>query len=591
MGRISPITPSLLADLGASASLEDPKFWEALKTKYRLLLEAMPELDGVVTFTGEEQSYWGDYAFFDIMQHEPDANWPLDKRYRTFVKTVHEVVSGEFGKEVHHRTWTTNGYEQQSQPEVYERIFTDDVPAENLFLIPSFTQNDRWWFQAYNPTVNRTPHSMMIVCEPMDYHGGDNVFPTFPAAYFQAGFESMLAVDNSNLKGASLDMPPMEGWDRNSMTAYAVARLTWNYRDDPRGIARDYCAINFGPDLADAMAEICLLSPVAYKYGLYIEPAAYGAFSSLPHIRVGQFDAEGYPRIDGGKEHMAFLQQLYLRCKPWLEEAYTYLDHGLAAARKMEELYLPIRPRVADQAFATTVGDSLRITRLLIETNNLYVKTFVAYFQYREGRTPEQRERLAARCNSLRTVRDAFAAEPDAGFQLFGVDQLLVNATQALDDLDRAEGNLARALTPVQIEKCVEELQARYGQVLQEQGEKAVKVLYWEGRVDGRDVLAVRGDQLHIEHLRWDPLYVQDHTFFAALPKKPVTVVPEDIESEPMHPFVLEQPTAENDYTVRVYLNDVPGGAHWFKFNLYYLDESPEALGLHAPWEKHRNQE
>ena len=163
--------PSLLADLGASASLEDPRFWEVLKAKYRLLLEAMPELDGVATFTGEEQSYWGEYAFFDVMQDQPGANWPLDRRYRTFVKTVHEVVSGEFGKELLHRTWTTNGYEQQSQPEVYERIFTDDVPTENLFLIPSFTQNDRWWFQAYNPTVNRTPHSMMIVCEPMTTTG------------------------------------------------------------------------------------------------------------------------------------------------------------------------------------------------------------------------------------------------------------------------------------------------------------------------------------------------------------------------------------------------------------------------------------
>ena len=30
---------------------------------------------------------------------------------------------------------------------------------------------------------------------------------------------------------------------------------------------------------------------------------------------------------------------------------------------------------------------------------------------------------------------------------------------------------------------------------------------------------------------------------------------------------------------------NVPGGAHWFKYNLYYLEESPEALGLVPPWQ------
>ena len=576
--------PSLIEEFGATLSPADPRFWQAVQAKYRRLLEAVPELDGVGTFVSEEQNYWGDYATFDPMHDGEDCDWSLEKRYRTFIKAVWDVVAGEHDKLLLHRTWDTNPYEHQSQPEVYARTFTSEVPTKNLYLIPSFTQNDRWWFQPYNPTFNRTEHAMMAVCETMDYHAGGALFPTYPGTYFQAGFESILGVQDSNFKGASLDMPSQEAWDTRSMTAYTVARLSWDYQDDPEAIARDFCAIHFGERAADAMAEICMLSPVAYKYGLYIEPAAYGTFSSLPHIRVGRFIAEGYPRIDHGTEHVAFLRNLYLRCKPWLPETLLYLDHGLDTARRMESMFAEARPLIADADAAAQIKDSLALTRLLVHTNNAYVKTFFAYFQYREGPSDANRQALHDHTAELRDVRDAFANAPGFGYQLFGVDQLLVNAQQALDNLDEAEALLGRSLSPKEIESAVVEQQRHYRDVLDKHRDRAVKCLYWEGRVDGRNILVMQGDAIRIEHLRWDPVYVQDHTVFAPLPAKAVTVVPEDIESEPMHPFVLEQPSADNDYTVRVYMNDVPGGAHWFKFNLYYIDADPADLGLAAPW-------
>ena len=61
---------------------------------------------------------------------------------------------------------------------------------------------------------------------------------------------------------------------------------------------------------AEGMAEIYLLSPSAYKYGLHIEPISYGKFNSFIHMRVGTFPAEGYPSIDSGREHLEFLMNL-----------------------------------------------------------------------------------------------------------------------------------------------------------------------------------------------------------------------------------------------------------------------------------------
>ncbi|NIA29874.1 MAG: hypothetical protein GWP06_08200 [Actinobacteria bacterium] len=580
--------PTLLKKFGAKLSPSDPFFWDAVQEKYRMLFQAIPELDGLVTFTGEEQSYWENYKTFDPMHDGEGCDWSLQKRYRTFVKKVYNVVVGEFGKIYHHRTWITNSYEQQSQPEVYKKIFTDAVPTKNLYLIPSFTQNDRWWHQRYNPTFNVTPHNMLAVLEPMNYYESSksDLFPTFPGQYFQAGLQSILEVTNSNLKGLSFDLRSPDDYKTGNLTAYTVFRLGWDYLENPKEIAADFCAIHFGRAASKGMAEIYLLSPIAYKYGLFIEPVAYGNFNSLPQIRVGTFPAQGYPRIDDGKEHIQFLRKIYLRCKPWVAETLSYLDHGLDVANTMKEKYKHVKPQIADKKLADDVENRLEMTRLFIKTNNLYVKTAFAYFEYRDDPTEAFRSKLAKLHSALLQTCNNFIDTPGYGYHLFGVDQILKNVEQALNDLPNAEQLLKDAPSSAQIEKIVAEQQDKYSKILSERSKEAVKILHWEGRVDGRDIIKIRGKHLEVEHLRWDPMYFKDYKILTDLPKKAVTVIPKDIESRPMHPFILEQPSRKNNYTVQVYLYDVPGGAGWCKFDLYYIPQTPDKLGLEIPWQK-----
>ena len=63
-----------------------------------------------------------------------------------------------------------------------------------------------------------------------------------------------------------------------------------------------------------------------------------------------------------------------------------------------------------------------------------------------------------------------------------------------------------------------------------------------------------------------------------------ILVVPKDIDSRPMHPFVLEQPNGSNNHTASVYLYDEPGGKGRVKFDLYYIPRKPAELGLAIPW-------
>jgi hypothetical protein len=580
--------PSLLEEFDATLSPCDPAFWEAVGGKYRKLFEALPKLDGVEICNDDISGFWDDYRPYDLMHETPECEWSYPKRFRTFVKTVHDVVVGEFDKTYFHFTWGLTAHEQHVQPAVFREIFTDAVPTANLYLIPKVTMADRWWHQPYNTTFNQTAHETIVCFETMNYYegGSTNIFPTFSGRYFQNGLQTFLLPEDSNLRGAAaLAGIRANDWGTTSAYIYVLYRLMWDPYEDMETIARDFCAIHFGPEAADAMAAIYLLSPNAYKYGLHIEPISYGQFNSFIHMRVGTFPVEGYPEIDGGREHLEFLRRIYLRCDPWRVETLADLDHGLAVAREMGERYEAARPLIGDPALAEEIAKRLAMTRLLIETNNYYVRTMFAFFDYYTTPTEANRTALADTVAAFAATRDAFVNAPGFGYHLFGVDQLLRNAQDTLEDIEHARYVIERAPTRAQLEATIADQQRRYADVLEEFGDEAIHFGDFEAMIDGRDILNIRGDRHFIQHIRWDGPEVRVMALHVPLPQAAVTVVPKDLYSRPLHPFVLEQPTAENDYTVRIYLDDAPGGKDWVKCELYYIQRPPEELGLALPWE------
>ena len=334
------------------------------------------------------------------------------------------------------------------------------------------------------------------------------------------------------------------------------------------------------------MAEIYLMSPNAYKYGIYIEPVSYGDFRSLPHLRLTTFPTKGLPRLDNGKKHIEFLQTLYLRCRPWITETLLYLDHGLQIAGSMVEKYETAKPLIENKELAENVGNAVNLTFGLIKTNNLYVKTFFAYFEYREQPGEETRQHLKQNVEKLSAMMTEFKNLPDCVYRLDGIEQLVINANQALENLEKAEELLANAPNEDEIQIIIKNQQQKYAEILAKYKNKAVKILHWEARVDGRDLMKIKGDQLEIEHLRYDPITEMSYKFENPLPAKPVTVIPADIQSRSYGPFILEQPTKKNNFTASLYLSDFPShGYSWWKMDLYYFPETPEKLGLIVPWQ------
>ena len=581
--------PSLLEKNGAKVTVSDPAFWKALQEKYRTLLRLMPEVDGVGVRTGESTMRWGNYAAVDVMHMEDDPAWNLERRYTTFVRKMHDVVVGEFDKLYYHRTWVTSDSEQHTNPDVYKRIFTSEVPQKNLFLVPKITLTDRWYYQPYNPTFNLTPHRTLVEFEAMEYHtSGRGLFASFAGAYYQGGLRSVLTPDNCNVSGAGYDVPVYTGWGTSGVNAYTLYRLTWNPDEDLRTIAEDFASIHFGRAAAKTMGEIYRLSATAYKDGIYIKPAAEAlVWNTLPHLWVTTFPVQGIPDIDRGKTHIEWLETtMYGPCRGHEKETLRLLDRGLSAARQMRTLFDEAEPKITNESMAKQVAKALDATVALVQTNNLYVRTCFAYFVYRNTATPADKRELAEMSSSLCDARDQFDAMTQGKYRFYGIDRLLLCAEALVENRDRAMDNLDRAPTPDDIGEVVTEHQARYAALLESHEEEAVKFLHWEGSVDGKDLLMVQENRLEVKHLQNSTIQYDTHEFTGELPRQPVTVIVRDLDSRPRHPFVLEQPNAENDYTARIYLEDMPGGPAWCKFDLYYIPDTPHNLALVPPWDK-----
>ena len=92
--------------------------------------------------------------------------------------------------------------------------------------------------------------------------------------------------------------------------------------------------------------------------------------------------------------------------------------------------------------------------------------------------------------------------------------------------------------------------------------------------------MIIKDNDYKIEHLRWDGANEKQCQIVGKLPRKAVTIIPKDIESRPMHPFVLQQPNEKNNFTAKIYLYDKPGGFGIVNFDLYYIFKTPDELGL-----------
>lgn len=554
---------------GTALSSDSPLLWDILQNRYRSILKALPDLDGVGVRIGEMLPI-GNIRSFDVIHNASLLS--LEEKYRRFVRAMYDVVAVEFNKLYLHRTWVVNDWEQHSVESIFRSIFAD-IPTTNLVISIKLTKTDQWWYQAFNPTFGQTKHTTCVELEMAHGPHGHQTYPDYMGEWFQAGLNYALG---RGVVGAAFGFPSSMWMDAHH---YAARRLMWEPHLSPSQLAKDWAAQVFGRKASTAIARMLLLSDDAMEKALYIRPyASTQAWNPLSHLLTGLFVVKGDPVLDRGKEHARFLRELYLLSKPHHDATLEEFREGLGIYDRMLGLFGQARPRISNKEALAKARVSMSQGRDFLALNMAYVTAFMRFFRYEEEAT--QQARRAARQDVLR-LRKALGRyrEKVGWYNTIGVETFLGLAETGLADLAKYREMLAKAPDAVGARDIM--AQARRKDEALVARPDAEKVLHFEANVDGAELLTIKGDSLTNQHISDEATTDILYRFYQGIPRRKGTLAVRPIEVRGWA-FVAEQPSEGNDWAARILVKDPQNGRSIYKFEAYWIPAGAQEAG-HKP--------
>ncbi len=565
--------PDWFESTGATLSTDDPKLWEAMKSKYRGALPLVPTLDGVQTRIGEANPK-GDFRSWDVIHTGEDRS--IQGNYRRFIKAMHEVVVGEFDRQYLHRTWVVNTWEQSSVPSIYQETFTDEIPTRNMILSIKSTSGDQWEWQPLNPTFGLTPHATCVQVETsrgQDYFSGP---PDFSAQFSQTSFEWAL---EHGAVAALLGAWKPKGDLRNALD-YATARLAWDPYQSVRSIVADWARGSIGAEVADRVTDLMLDLDDIYRDGFHLRGQSYNTWEPLLHVRKG-WVCWGNPYIDGGRGHHRFLRDRFLLAKPELEPALRIMSDHVARYDRWLESYREWSKELPAPERGRSLGIILERGQASLHLNLSYVTAFMRYFDYEDH---PNRSRRAATKKALKGLRKevkgfrkrTFEQASDYILNSFanvqGIDELLRFATAGLGNPRALKSRMLEAPDDDGVLAILRSARDEdSGLIALETGSQPCA--RWHGLVDGRDILRVNlRDQTHtLEHCLGDFVRESRCEFLEDGPAAGRIALAHVHGSDRGFAYVLEQPTAANDMVVTILLEDLRPGYGAYDVDMYLL--------------------
>jgi hypothetical protein len=102
-----------------------------------------------------------------------------------------------------------------------------------------------------------------------------------------------------------------------------------------------------------------------------------------------------------------------------------------------------------------------------------------------------------------------------------------------------------------------------------DQGAYQSGIFRWRGRVDGSDIIYLRGSQVTINHLNAQPITSSSFDLPSPLPINPVDVQLTKIQGRG-RVQIVQQPSPGNDFTAGVLIEDNQPGSDWYEFELHW---------------------
>ena len=100
------------------------------------------------------------------------------------------------------------------------------------------------------------------------------------------------------------------------------------------------------------------------------------------------------------------------------------------------------------------------------------------------------------------------------------------------------------------------------------QSQETLGKVFWRGMVDDKLHLVIRGDKIEHKTVSGGTQPDGFFSFTAALPEQAVTVNALRVEGRSKKIAVIQQPTAENEFTAIVEIHDQGGGAREYRLEI-----------------------
>ena len=316
------------------------------------------------------------------------------------IAETRRLVVDEFGRTLIWRTWDLGNDGFHGDVSVYDKVLAGVKERKGLIFSIKFTQTDYWRYNDFNRAIGRGGVDQIVEFQAAREYEGKGAFPNY------VGEEHAVAMRRCRdlgVKGVWIwdfgggwDGPHLKSdrWVRANI--YATAKLAVDPDADPRVLAREWAAGEFGRAAAERVAEMLLLSDDAVLGFRYIAPYSRDHKGWLPARNIMRDDIIRGEKVLG-KE--GGLRLLYEGSKHALDEALEEKTRALETVRRMREIFESVRK--PERVF-TEAANSLVYMESVAAVMASYVRGMFLFYRWEETGAAELRARALAELREWR---------------------------------------------------------------------------------------------------------------------------------------------------------------------------------------------
>jgi hypothetical protein len=354
---------------------DSEEFWNVYRAKYREVLKAYPRVAYVMVRTGENYSH-PDEGFIGHTVLEGSYDDAYFRHMQRLIEETRKVVVDEFGRTLIWRTWDLGNDGFHANPKVYDHVLAGLTNHSGLILAIKHTQTDFWRYNDFNPMIGRSGVDQIVEFQCAREYEGKGAFPNYMGPIFAGDMRKAAAI---GVKGAWVwdfsggwggPILKSDRWVR--LNIEATSRLAQNPGLDPRELAQEWAAKEFGTRAATNIADLLMLSSECVRKCMYIEAFARDHRGWKPSLNFMRDD------IIRGE----VLKQLYDGSKNSLPQVFTEKEEAVALAARMRSLFESSRDEIVAERGQRVYDESLSSLIYLQDLTEVVGHCVIGMFAY-----------------------------------------------------------------------------------------------------------------------------------------------------------------------------------------------------------------